>query len=63
METVGELISKEYTKAKTCMKFAEIQSISLLSRYDSLVNKPQWCPYCCGRKGNFEEEIKHVYKI
>lgn len=58
----GKLISKEYTKAKDIY---EIQCGNpdhphFFTSYDSLVNKPQWCPYCSGRKGNFEEEIKEI---
>ena len=57
-----ELISKEYTKAKDTyeIKCENPEHPHFFTTYDSLVNKPQWCPYCSGRKGNFEEEIKEL---
>ena len=56
------MISKEYIKAKDTyeIKCGNLEHPHFFTTYDSLVNKPQWCPYCAGRKGNFEEEIKEI---
>jgi hypothetical protein len=58
----GELISKEYIKAKSIYEIScgNPEHSHFFTTYDSLVNKPQWCPYCSGRKGNFEEEIRGI---
>lgn len=58
----GKLITKTYTTAKDLYEIdcGIKEHPNFFSNADSLVNKPQWCPYCSGRKGNFEEEIKSI---
>lgn len=31
-----------------------------ISHDDAMHVKKAWCPYCCGREGNFQEEIKRI---
>src|ERR1035437_5415272 len=58
----GKLISKEWTKAKDLYEVScgNPNHPNFFSNADSLVNKPQWCPYCSGRKGNFQEEFNNI---
>ena len=58
----GKLISTEWTTAKDSyeIKCGDLDHPPFFAIADSLLNKPQWCPYCSGRKGRFEEEIKEI---
>lgn len=60
----GKLISTEWLTAKTTYEVdcGNPNHPNFFSTADSLVNKPQWCPYCSGRKGNFQEEIESIVK-
>lgn len=60
----GKLISTEWTRAKDLyeVKCGNPEHPTFWSNADSLVNKPQWCPYCSGREGNFEDDIKEIIK-
>ena len=58
----GEVIEKEWVSAKTVYHFKcnNPEHPVFESTADSLYSGKHWCPYCCGRKGNFEEKIKSV---
>jgi hypothetical protein len=58
----GYLVSTIWTKAKDLyeIKCGNPNHPTFWSNADSLVNKPQWCPYCSGRAGEFENEIKDI---
>jgi len=60
----GKLITEQWTRAKDIYEVScgNPDHPNFFSSADSLVNKPQWCPYCCGRKGNFQEEIDEIIK-
>ena len=58
----GELISKEWTIAKDLYEVdCKVDGHpNFFSNADSLMNKPQWCPTCSGRDGEFEKEITDI---
>lgn len=58
----GEVIEKEWTKAKDIYHFkcSNPEHPIFESTADSIVGKKQWCPYCSGRKGDFEERINQI---
>jgi hypothetical protein len=58
----GKLISTEWTTAKDIYEIdcGNQEHPHFFSSADSVMNKPQWCPYCCGRKGNFNERYKKI---
>ncbi|MCD3232653.1 hypothetical protein IRP63_14920 (plasmid) [Clostridium botulinum] len=58
----GKLISKKWTYAKDTYTIQCNEGHIFKSTADSLVNKPQWCPYCSGRRGDFENEINSIIK-
>ena len=58
----GKLISTEWTTAKDLYEVdcGNPEHPNFWSNADSLLNKPQWCPYCCGRKGDFNTKYKEI---
>ncbi len=58
----GKLISEEWITAKTTYKFkcGNPEHPVFESTADALYSGSHWCPYCCGRKGNFEDEIREI---
>ncbi len=60
----GTLLNSEWTTAKDTYQFkcANIDHPVFYSTADSLYSGSHWCPYCCGRKGNFEDEIVEIIK-
>lgn len=58
----GKLISKEWITAKTIYEFKcnNPNHPIFKSTADSIYSGGHWCPYCSGRKGNFENEIKEI---
>lgn len=58
----GELLSKKWIRAKTLyeIKCGNPKHDPFWNNADKLINNNQWCPYCCGRKGEFEEEIENI---
>lgn len=60
----GELLSEKWVTAKTKYKFkcGNPDHPIFESTADALYSGNHWCPYCCGRKGNFEDEIKEIIK-
>ncbi len=58
----GKLMDKKWITAKTLYEVdcGNPEHPNFFSTADSLVNKPQWCPYCSGRNGDFNEEIKAI---
>lgn len=61
----GYLISTKWTIAKDLyeVKCGNPDHPTFWSNADSLVNKPQWCPYCSGRAGDFKNEIKDIITL
>lgn len=58
----GKLITKQWTKAKDNYEIICDKGHTFITTADCINSKNQWCPYCSGRKGNFEEEIKEIIK-
>jgi hypothetical protein len=58
----GTLITKEWTTAKDLYEIncGNIEHPNFFSSSDSLIGKNQWCPYCCGRKGDFDNKYKQI---
>jgi hypothetical protein len=58
----GKLISKEWTIAKDLYEIdcGISDHPHFFANADSLMNKPQWCPYCYGRSGNFNSKYKTI---
>ena len=58
----GKLISTAWTRGKDLyeVKCGNPHHPPFKNSADKLLNSNQWCPYCCGRKGNFEDEIKEI---
>lgn len=58
----GKLISKEWTRAKDLYEIDcnNPDHPNFFNNADKIMNSKQWCPYCCGRKGDFEEEIREI---
>lgn len=58
----GKLVTENWTRARDI--YAVDCGIdghpNFFAMADSLISKPQWCPYCSGRKGNFEAEIREI---
>lgn len=58
----GFVIETEWTKAKDTYHFKckNPEHPIFTNTADGIMNKHQWCPYCSGRKGDFEERIKEI---
>lgn len=58
----GTLLSTEWTKAKDVYKFkcGNPEHPIFESTADALYSGEHWCPYCSGRAGDFEKEIKEI---
>ena len=58
----GELISTEWTIAKDLYEVdCKVDGHpNFFSNADSLLNKPQWCPACYGRTGEFQKEMEDI---
>lgn len=58
----GSVIETEWTKAKDTYHFkCENPNHPVFTNTaDGIMNKHQWCPYCSGRKGSFEQEISEI---
>ena len=58
----GRLITKKWTTARTLyeIKCDNIDHPSFFNTADKIVNSNQWCPYCYGRKGDFEQELRDL---
>lgn len=61
----GTLITPKWTTAKSLyvVHCGNIEHPNFQSNADSLVNKPQWCPYCSGRNGDFQKQISDIIKL
>lgn len=55
----GRVIEKEWISAKTVYHFKceNPEHPVFESTADSLFSGKHWCPYCCGRRGKFSEQI------
>ena len=60
----GQLLSDKWITAKTTYKFkcGNSEHPIFESTADALYSGEHWCPYCSGREGNFEDEIKEIIK-
>lgn len=58
----GVLLSKEWTLSKNLYKIKCEKGHLFENSADKIMNSNQWCPYCCGRKGFFENSIKEIIK-
>ena len=58
----GRLISTKWTTAKDTYEVdcGNPDHPIFSSNADSLLNKPQWCPYCSGRNGDFNTKYKDI---
>ena len=59
----GKLISTVWTIAKDTYEIhcGNPEHPNFFSNADGVLNSAEnWCPYCCGRKGNFEKEITDI---
>jgi hypothetical protein len=58
----GILLSKEWKTAKTIYEFKcnDPNHPPFRTTADSLYSGNHWCPYCCGRRGDFENEIEQI---
>ena len=58
----GVLITEKYTKAKDQYKFkcSNPDHPVFTTTADDIVNDGHWCPYCCGRKGDFHRKYKEI---
>lgn len=60
----GTLLSSEWTRAKDTYEFkcGNIEHLPFFSTADALYSGEHWCPYCCGRAGDFENEIRDIIR-
>lgn len=58
----GILLSKEWITAKTTYEFMCSNGHTFETTADCINSKHQWCPYCYGRRGDFEKEIEEIAK-
>jgi len=58
----GILIGDKWTKSKDLYEIdcGCSEHPNFFNTADKIMNSNQWCPYCCGRKGDFEKEIKEI---
>lgn len=61
-EMGGKLISTKWTTARDVYEVhcSNPEHPNFFSSDDSIMNKTQWCPYCCGRKGDFNTKYKNI---
>lgn len=59
----GVLLSDRWITAKTTYEFMCSNGHIFKTTADCINSKNQWCPYCYGRRGDFEEEIKSIAKF
>lgn len=60
-ERGGQLISKEFIKAKTKYDFICAEGHKFKLTYDKAYSpRGDWCPYCAGRYGDFQSKYKHI---
>lgn len=55
----------EWVTAKTKYHFkcSNPEHPEFITTADSLIGKHESCPYCCGRRGNFADEFKHLVEL
>lgn len=58
----GEVVSDKWITAKTVYKFkcGNPNHPIFETTADALYSGSHWCPYCSGRAGNFEDEIREI---
>lgn len=58
----GKVLEKEWVSAKTVYHFKcdNPEHPAFESTADSLFSGKHWCPYCCGRAGNFEKDMDDI---
>jgi len=60
----GTLISEKWTKSKDTYEIdcGNKEHPNFFNSADKIINSNQWCPYCCGRNGDFEKELRKIIK-
>lgn len=58
----GKLLSSEYKTAKTKYDILCSNGHNFQMTADKIFGRGDWCPYCAGRYGNFQQEIENVAK-
>lgn len=58
----GKLLSKEWKTAKTVYEYkcGNPEHPPFKSTADALYSGGHWCPYCSGREGDFENQIREI---
>ena len=58
----GTLLDTKWTKAKDTYHFKcnNPDHPIFENTADGIMNKKQWCPYCSGRKGNFNQKVEEI---
>lgn len=61
-ERGGYVITQKWTRAKDTYEFkcGNPDHPTFKTSADALYSGRHWCPYCSGRSGNFEDEIKNI---
>ena len=58
----GKLITDKWTRSKSTYKIECDKGHIFETTADSIMNKKQWCPYCYGRRGDFESRCIDIIK-
>lgn len=59
-EKGGKLLSTEFIKAKTKYQFECKDGHKFELTSDKVVTRGDWCPYCAGRYGDFDNKYKSI---
>jgi hypothetical protein len=56
----GMLLSEQYFTAKTKYSFKCIKGHHFQLTADKVTGRGDWCPFCAGRYGDFQEKYRHI---
>jgi len=58
----GELLNKEWVNSKFLYTIdcGNENHPNFKNSHDKIMHSNQWCPYCCGRKGNFQDNCEKI---
>ena len=59
----GKLLSTEFVTAKTKYSFECDKGHQFELTSDKIVTREDWCPYCAGRYGDFDNKYKHFIEV
>lgn len=59
----GKLLSDTYTTAKAKYTFSCDKGHEFELTADKVIGRGDWCTFCCGRYGDFENEIRHIIEV